>query len=154
MHLTSVNISVCCHMGSFSNQRRAPRGRGVSGCCSSYLVADVYNRSGDLSPEWAVSPCWVERHWCGEEDRKIRFSFLCQNPWRLDWKLVSILETRFVPSYHCTAGKLSCSRTALFFLSNLWDWPPQLVSAQLSTHLHGGTQQAQRELCSLHSLVL
>lgn len=71
MHLTSVNISVCCHMGSLSNQRRAPRGRGVSGCCSSYLVADVYNRSGDLSPEWAVSPCWVERHWCGGQKNQI-----------------------------------------------------------------------------------
>ena len=107
-------------MGSFYNQ-----GRGVSGCCSSYLMADVYNRSVDLSLEWAISPCWVERQWCGEEDRKSWFFFLCQNSWRLDWKLVSTLGTRFVPSYRCTTRKLSCSMAAVLLLSNPRDWPPQ-----------------------------
>lgn len=45
IHLTSVDISVCYHMGSLYSQRRGSQGRGNSGCCSSYLMADVYNRS-------------------------------------------------------------------------------------------------------------
>lgn len=117
-------------------------------------MADVYNRSGDLSPERAVSPCWVERQWCGEEDRKSWF-LLCQNSWRLDWKIVSVLEMRFVPIYHSTAGKLSYSMTALPLLSNPWDWPLQLLSCCLSTHLHGGTQaDTAWELWYSHSCFL
>lgn len=60
--------------------------------------------------------------------RKSHFFRLCQNSWRLDWKLLSALEAGVVPSCHCTARKFSCSRTALFLLSNPWDWPPQLPS--------------------------
>lgn len=139
-------------MGSFYNQRRGPQGRGVSGCCSSYFMADVYNRSGDLSPEWAISPCWVERQWCGEEDRKSQVFFLCQNSWRLDWKLVSTLETRFVPSCRCPTRKLSCSGTALFLLSNQWDGPSQLPSdSRLHPPAWRYPADIGRELCYLQS---
>lgn len=119
--LTSVGICVCSHVGSFYNQRRGPQGRGVPGWCSSCSKADVYSRSGDMSPEWAIS----ESKGSGVEDRKSQYFFLHQKSWRLGWKLVSTLETGFVPSYNCTTIKLSCPRTALFLLSNPWDSPPQ-----------------------------
>lgn len=75
-----------------------------------------------------LSSCWVEGQLYREENRKSQFFTLCQNSRRLHWNLISTLEGRVVPSGHCTTRNFSCSRTALFFLSNPCDWPLLLPS--------------------------